>query len=30
VTLIKDVKLKMVGKNLREAADLAEKVKGED
>jgi hypothetical protein len=30
VTLIKDVKLKMVGKNLREAADLAEKVKGDD
>ena len=30
VALIKDVKLKLVGKNLREAAETAEKVKGED
>jgi hypothetical protein len=30
VTLIKDVKLKLVGKSLREAAETAEKVKGED
>ena len=28
VTLIKDVKLKLVGKSLREAAGVAEKVKG--
>jgi len=28
VTLIKDVKLKLVGKSLREAAEVAEKVKG--
>jgi hypothetical protein len=30
VALIKDVKLKLVGKNLREATETAEKVKGED
>jgi hypothetical protein len=30
VTLIKDVKLKLVGKSLREAAEVAEKVKGEN
>lgn len=29
LTLIKDVKLKLVGKSLREAAEVAEKVKGE-
>ena len=28
LTLIKDVKLKLVGKSLREAAEVAEKVKG--
>jgi len=30
LTLIKDVKLKLVGKNLQEATEVAEKVKGED
>ena len=30
LTLIKDVKLKLVGKSLREAAEVAEKVKGEN
>jgi hypothetical protein len=29
LTLIKDVKLKLVGKSLREAAEIAQKVKGE-
>jgi uncharacterized membrane protein len=30
LTLIKDVKLKLVGKSLREAAEVAEKVKGQN